>query len=164
MTSSPIRAAVSVARSALGVALGLGLAAAIAFQPAQAFARTLAPASAPVVQPAPVGGSGPALWVIRDEDSTIYLFGTVHVLRPTTLWRWARVEQAFDSADQVWLEISNPEDQAAIIPLVQQYGLSPDRPLSSLLTEAENAELGEAAAAIGMPSAQMDVFRPGWRV
>lgn len=150
---------IGAARSALTAALGLGLAAAIAFQPAPAFARS-APALAPAVQAAPQGGAGPALWVIRDEDSTIYLFGTVHVLRPSTLWRWVPVEAAFDSADQIWFEISNPDDQAALIPLIQQHGLSPARPLSSLLTPAEQTELGEAAQSIGMTAAQIDPFRP----
>ena len=31
----------------------------------------------------------PALWAIKDKDSTIYLFGTVHVLKPDTQWRSA---------------------------------------------------------------------------
>ena len=31
--------------------------------------------------------TGPALWVVRDADSTLYLFGTVHVLRETDDWR-----------------------------------------------------------------------------
>lgn len=137
--------------------LGAALAAVVAFQAAPAFARE---APAPAASLASQDGAGPALWVVRDADSTIYLFGTVHVLRPTTIWRWAPVEEAFDSADEVWLEISNPDDQAALIPLIQQHGLSPARPLSSLLTEAEQAELVEAARSIGMTAAQIDVFRP----
>ena len=35
--------------------------------------------------------------------------------------------------------------------LIQQHGLSPDRPLSSLLTAKENADLQAAAASIGVP-------------
>lgn len=78
----------SVSRMALGVVLGLGLAGAVAFQPARAFAQAVeaapAPAAARVVPQAE--GQGPALWVVRDADSTLYLFGTVHVLRPSTAW------------------------------------------------------------------------------
>jgi uncharacterized protein YbaP (TraB family) len=142
------------ARAALGAALGLGLAVAVAFQPAQAFAQ----AATPVAREA--AGGGPRLWVVRDADSTIYLFGAVHVLRPETTWRWAGVEAAFDSASDVWFEISNPDDQAAVLPLVQQHGLSPDRPLSSLLTPAEFADLGRAAGTMGLTAQQMDPFRP----
>lgn len=153
---------IAAGRGMIGIALGLGLAGAIALQPAQAFAQSVdAAAPAAAVREAPrAQGAGPALWVIRDADSTIYLFGTVHVLRPTTAWGTDLVDRAFDSADQVWLEISNPDDQAAVIPLIQQHGLSPDRPLSSLLSTEDAAELAAAAAAMGMPAGQIDMFRP----
>lgn len=153
----------SLSRTALGMVLGLGLAGAVAFQPARAFAQAAEAAPAPAVASRVVPqaeGAGPALWVIRDADSTLYLFGTVHVLRPTTAWGSARVDAAFDSADQIWFEISNPDDQAAIVPLIQQHGISPDRPLSSLLNAEEMTALNAAAAAAGMPAGQIDVFRP----
>ena len=162
MTVSTLKTrAAYLARTALGAVLGLGLAGAVIFQPAQAFAQAVeaAPAAtARVVPQAP--GAGPALWAIRDADSTIYLFGTVHVLRPTTPWGSARVDAAFAGADDIWFEISNPDDQAAIIPLVQQHGISPDRPLSSLLTAEELTDLSAAAAGAGMTAAQIDIFRP----
>ena len=153
----------SLSLTALGAVLGLGLAGAVAFQPAEAFAQAVEVAPAPVAAPRvvlPADGAGPALWVVRDADSTLYLFGTVHVLRPTTAWGSAKVDAAFDSADQIWFEISNPDDQAAIVPLIQQYGLSPDRPLSSLLTAEEMTALNTAAAGAGLPPGQIDVFRP----
>jgi len=153
----------SLSRTALGLVLGLGLAGAVAFQPARAFAQTVEAAPTPpaAVRVVPQAeGAGPALWVVRDADSTLYLFGTVHVLRPTTAWGSARVDAAFDSADQIWFEISNPDDQAAILPLIQQHGISPDRPLSSLLTAEEMEALNALAASAGMPAGQVDVFRP----
>ncbi|MDP3803842.1 TraB/GumN family protein [Brevundimonas sp.] len=164
MTSSRLlRTLAAAGRSALAAALGLTLAAAMALQPVEAFAQAAeavpAPGPAGRVVP-PAQGQGPALWVVRDADSTLYLFGTVHVLRPTTAWGSARVDAAFDSADQIWFEISNPDDQTAIIPLIQQHGLSPDRPLSSLLTEAEMADLNAAATAAGLPAARLNLFRP----
>lgn len=150
----------TLSRTALGAVLGLGLAGAVAFQPVAAFAQAaVAPASAVRAVPQ-AEGAGPALWVVRDADSTLYLFGTVHVLRPTTAWGSARVDAAFDSADQVWFEISNPDDQAAIMPLIQQHGLAPDRPLSSLLTAEEMTVLNTIAASAGMPAGQIDIFRP----
>ncbi len=153
----------TLSRAALGAVLGLGLAGAVAFQPVAAFAQAAEAAVAPanaarVVRQAE--GSGPALWVIRDADSTLYLFGTVHLLRPTTAWGSARVDAAFDSASSVVFEISNPDDQAAVMPLVQQFGISPRTPLSSLLTAEELATLDTAARTIGLSAAQMDPFRP----
>ena len=142
-------------RTLLGAALGLGLAAALVLEPSRAFAQAAAPRAAPQSP-----GAGPALWVIRDADSILYLFGAVHVLRPTTAWGSARVDAAFDSADQVWFEISNPDDQTAIVPLIQQHGLSPDRQLSHLITTGQLNLLDSAARSMGSNAVQMDVFRP----
>ncbi|WP_295217751.1 TraB/GumN family protein [uncultured Brevundimonas sp.] len=145
----------SLARGTVGVAGGLALLVAIAGVPADALAQTAAPAA-----PAPIQGEGPALWVVKDADSTLYLFGSVHVLRPTTGWSSPRVEAAFDSASDIWFEISNPDDQAAIMPLIQQHGLSPETPLSSRLTPQENAELDAAAQAMGASAAQLQPMKP----
>ena len=145
----------SLARGAVGVAGGLALFVAIAGVPSDALAQTAAPAA-----PAPIQGEGPALWVVKDADSTLYLFGSVHVLRPTTGWASPRVEAAFDSASDIWFEISNPDDQAAIMPLIQQHGLSPETPLSSRLTAEENAELDAAAQAMGASAAQLQPMKP----
>ncbi|WP_295198647.1 TraB/GumN family protein [uncultured Brevundimonas sp.] len=145
----------SLARGAVSVAGGLALFVAIAGVPADALAQTAAPAA-----PAPIQGEGPALWVVKDADSTLYLFGSVHVLRPTTGWASPRVEAAFDSASDIWFEISNPDDQAAVMPLIQQHGLSPETPLSSRLTPQENAELDAAAQAMGASAAQLQPMKP----
>jgi uncharacterized protein YbaP (TraB family) len=144
-----------IGRSAVGVALGLGLTMTLlASAPADALAQT-APAPIPAA-----AGDGPALWVISDADSTLYLFGTVHVLRPTTAWGSPRIDAAFEASQNVIFEISNPDDQAAIAPLIQQYGISPQRPLSTLLNAGELAALDEAARTIGAGAAQLDPLRP----
>ena len=157
----------AVSRLALGVAMGLGLVVAIAGVPAKALAQAVpaptaeAPSATPALRAVPQAqGEGPAMWVVRDADSTIYLFGTVHVLRPTTAWGTARVDAAFDSADEFWMEISNPDDQAALMPIIQQHGLDPANPLSSRLTAEEFAKFDEAAKTLGASGAQLDVFRP----
>lgn len=108
---------------------------------------------------APAPGDGPALWSISDADSTLYLFGTVHVLRPDTAWGSAKVDAAFEASDDLILEISNPDDQAALLPLIRQHGLS-QTPLSSLLTPEEAADLDAAARTMGGSAAGFDGFRP----
>jgi len=151
-------------RAALGAALGLGLTfALLGAAPAVAFAQE--PAAAPAAARAVIQaqGPGPALWTITDADSTLYLFGTVHVLRPETAWGSPRVDAAFAASDRIILEIANPDDQAAIQPLIQQFGISPTRPLSSLLTPDEIARLDAAAVSIGATAAQLDPLRP-WLV
>jgi len=117
-------------------------------------------AAAPVAVTAAPAGSGPGLWVVRDADSTIYLFGTVHVLKPETPWGTVRIDQAFASADEYWFEIADLADQTGVMPVIQAKGVSPDRPLSSLLTAEEMTDLDAAARTVGATAAQLDPLRP----
>ena len=150
----------TLARLTAGVVLGVGLAAAVV-APVHAQTAAAAAEATPAIRAVPrAEGQGPAMWVVKDADSTLYLFGTVHLLRPTTAWGTDRIDAAFDSADKLVLEISNPDDQAAVIPLIQQHGLSPATPLSSLLTAEELAKLDAAGQTIGLSAAQLDPFRP----
>lgn len=150
-------AARNVSRAGASAILSMAVFSALFAIPKPAFAQ--API-APAVQAAPIEGDGPALWVVRDEDSTLYLFGSVHVLRPITAWETPRIKAAFEASSDVWMEISNPDDQAAIVPLIQQHGLSPQTPLSSLLTADEFADLDAAAQTMGATAAQLDPMRP----
>ncbi len=103
----------------------------------------------------------PALWVVRDEDTTIYLFGTVHVLKPGLSWFDEAVKEAFDKSDTLMLEMVLPEDQTAIqqtmIPLaVDQSGTA----LSSRLDNEQRAAYHAAMDKVGLPVAQFDIFEP----
>ncbi|MGV9005535.1 MAG: TraB/GumN family protein [Brevundimonas sp.] len=153
-----------IARVAAGTALGFGLTVSLLAAPGHAFAQDVAaPAAAAVSTVLPAEGRGPALWVVRDADSTIYLFGTIHVLRADTAWGSPTVDAAFDSASKLILEVTNPDDQAAAMPLIQQYGISPQTPLSTLLTPEELAQLDTVARSMGLTAAQLDPMRP-WLV
>jgi uncharacterized protein len=120
-------------------------------------ATALAPA-APAAAPLP--DANPALWVVRDADTTIYLFGTFHLLdsRP---WFNDEVKAAFDASSELVMEAILPEDQMALIPMIMRYAVDQSgRPLSSRLTAAENAALTRAMAPIGIPAAAVDRFEP----
>ena len=82
------------------------------------------------------------------------------MLRPTTGWASPRVQAAFDSASDIWFEISNPDDQAAIVPLMQQYGLSPTYRNATALTTGELTLFGNAAQSVGSDAVRMDNYRP----
>lgn len=131
-------------RGLLALAFALGL-------------STLTPASVRAQEPS---SADPALWVVRDEDSTLYLFGTIHFVQPDTHWRTPRIAAALDASTTLVLEIADPEDQAAVAPLIPRYGFSPDRPLSSLLTAGELARLDGAARTMGASAQQLDPMRP----
>jgi len=138
------------------------LAAALTFAPATAFAqaeRAPAPAaSAPAPAAAPLPDADPALWVVRDEDTTIYLFGTFHLLdgRP---WFNDEVKAAFDASDTLVMEAIPPEDIASLQPMIMRYAVDPNgRTLSSRLNEEQKAQL--AAALRPLPASAFDRFEP----
>jgi uncharacterized protein YbaP (TraB family) len=56
----------------------------------------------------------PAMWEIRDADTTIYLFGTFHTLDQRTVWFGDRVRAAFDESGELVLETVVPEDRAKV--------------------------------------------------
>lgn len=58
----------------------------------------------------------PALWMISDGDTTIYLFGTFHALDGTTNWFKDSVKQAFQVSDQLVLETLVPRPGTVAIP------------------------------------------------
>jgi uncharacterized protein YbaP (TraB family) len=68
----------------------------------------------PSPDPPPVA---PALWVVRDADTTIYLFGTVHVLPRGVDWFRRHVVEALDRSDTLILEARIPEDPMAMLGL-----------------------------------------------
>jgi uncharacterized protein YbaP (TraB family) len=102
----------------------------------------------------------PALWKVEGAHATVYLFGTIHVLKPTTIWRSPRIDAALKAADAVYLEIANADDASALQPLILQYGLDPAHPLSTKLTAPERAALDKALVSLGMSESTLEVMRP----
>jgi uncharacterized protein YbaP (TraB family) len=120
-----------------------------------------APAAAVAVAPIPrAEGAGPPLWVVRDADSTVYLFGTIHYLRPGTAWGSDKVDAAFAGADQFWVEVADQDDPTVAAKVAQQHGVTPDRLLSSILSAEEFAAFDKAAQGVGASGAALDAYRP----
>lgn len=153
------RTADRASRLALGVCAALAASTLLAAFPGAAHAQAAAaPAAAAPIPRAE--GAGPALWVLRDADSTVYLFGTVHYLRPGTAWGSDKVDAAFAGADQVWVEVADQDDPTVVAAVAQQHGVTPDRPLSSILSVEDFAAFDKAARGVGASGAAMDAYRP----
>jgi uncharacterized protein YbaP (TraB family) len=103
----------------------------------------------------------PALWVVKDADTTIYLFGTVHLLPNDTDWRYPALDQALAASDSLTIELTD-DDPVRMQALVLQYGLDPAHPLSDKLSAAENATLAKAAQTVGVPGGvnTLQMMRP----
>lgn len=102
----------------------------------------------------------PAMWVIRDKDSTIYLIGTLHLLRHEMEWDSAKVKKAVTESTELWLEVANIDDQASVLPLMTKYGMDPEKTLSSKLSAAQKEKLSKVAAIYGIPPASLEPMKP----
>lgn len=101
----------------------------------------------------------PAVWVVKDKDSTIYLLGTVHVLKPDVKWRTPLIDKALTESADLWVEV-DADDPAVMQPLVMKYGIDPANPLSKKLTPERLAELDAAAKSLGASAAAFEPMRP----
>lgn len=88
----------------------------------------------------------PAIWRIRDADTTIYLFGTVHSLPPGFKWRNATLEEIIVRADTLLLESTDAEgddvtflegvpDAAGLPPILERVSLQHRPKLKALLDQ-----------------------------
>lgn len=102
----------------------------------------------------------PAMWVIRDKDSTIYLIGTVHLLRHETEWNATKVKKAVSESSELWLEVADIDDQASVLPLITKYGMDPEKTLSSKLNFVQKEKLAKVAATYGIPPESIEPMRP----
>jgi len=122
------------------------------------------PASAPSASGHAQGA--PAMWIVRDRDTTIYLFGTFHIIDARTSWFQGAVKEAFDRSDELVLEADLPSDpdvlEQRLGPIVERYAVDPQgRTISSRLTAGQQATLDAALASIGIAGAATTAWNPG---
>ena len=91
----------------LGAIGAIAFSTAAATTPAATSPQPPAPAAArPEAPPVP----RPAIWLLADEDTRIYLFGTIHVLPPGLKWRSPAFDNIVAQADELVMEVA--EDPA----------------------------------------------------
>ncbi len=105
---------------------------------------------------------GPALWKVADADTTIYLFGTVHVLPEGVEWYDDTIAKALTGSDMIVTEIPmDPASEAAMGQLAQSKGTLPaGTTLRSLLTPEQTVTYEAALAKLGAPPQAFDQFKP----
>ena len=110
----------------------------------------------------PSGPEGPALWKVADEDTTIYLFGTIHALPKEIEWYDAEIAQALNSSDTIVTEIRmDPASEAAMQQLAVQQGMFTDgTTLRSVLDDEQKATYEAALGSLSIPPEAFDAFEP----
>lgn len=107
-------------------------------------------------------GAEPPVWVVRDKDSEIVLFGSVHVLPPNLAWEPKALKSAVAKADDIWFELPiDPQTEAVTAQLATRLGvLAPDQSLFRLLPPDDAARLSRVAAAYQVSPVLLDRLKP----
>jgi uncharacterized protein len=125
-----------------GAALGLSL----------LFGAVPATARAPQV-------AKPALWEVSDPNTTIYLFGTIHLLPENLQWRSPKLDQAIKGSQELVVEtIVDEKDPTKLMAAMASLALNTPNlpPLSERVPPAKRAALAEAVKKIGLPPQAFD--------
>lgn len=106
--------------------------------------------------------AGPALWKVTDEDTTIYLFGTVHALPKDVEWLDEDISSALYSSDSIVTEVDMAAMAGpAMIKIVQETAVLPaGTTLRSLLDEDQTAAYEAAMGQLQLPVGAFDQFEP----
>jgi uncharacterized protein YbaP (TraB family) len=107
----------------------------------------------------------PALWEVSDPDTTIYLFGTIHLLPENFQWRTAKFNDAVAGSQQLILEtIVDDKNPAKLMSAMASLGFANGLPpLSQRVPPAKRAALVAAVKKSGFPPQAFDRMKT-WAV
>ncbi|WP_114228188.1 MULTISPECIES: TraB/GumN family protein [Sphingomonas] len=107
---------------------------------------------------APAAAPHPALWRVADKDTTIYLFGTIHLLPKGYQWRTPKFDKALASSNGLVVEtIVDPKNPAPLAQALMTLGMSPGQPpLVQRVPVDKQGALLTAVKASGVPIQAFD--------
>lgn len=117
-------------------------------------------ATAPACAQAPLPDADPAIWVVKDADTTLYLFGTVHAFDGKKAWFNDAVKDAYDRSQEVVFEVLFPEPAKVQATILERAVDKSGRTLSSRLSAEQAGKVASELAAAGVPLAAFDRFEP----
>lgn len=118
---------------------------------------TLAAACTTAPQPAPAAGPRPALWKVADADTTVYLFGTIHMLPEGLNWRTPAFERAVATSERLVTEAVLGEDPTASAQAMTRLAFTPGLPpLAERVPADRRAALAAMMTQTGLPAAALD--------
>ncbi len=104
--------------------------------------------------------NAPALWKLTDEDTTIYMFGTVHVLPDGVEWLDNRITTALEQSDELVTEIDMGELQANAHLMAGAAMIETGQTLRSMMTQDNRVEFEAALTGLGLSAGSFDMVEP----
>ena len=101
-------------------------------------------AATPATIEAPLPNADPAIFVVRDPDTTVYIFGTFHALDGKSEWFNGQVRTAFDNSSELVLETLVPEAPKPFAPPPPRLGMTVAPSASFLATTRMAIDAGRS--------------------
>ena len=97
--------------------------------------------------------ANPALWKVQGAHGTVYLFGSVHVMKRDVDWETPKVKAAFRASGLLYTEVADVSDDAVkqMQPLIMKLGTDPEHPLSTKISKEDVGLLDAAMKQMGAP-------------
>jgi len=105
----------------------------------------------------------PAMWLAEDEDSKVYLFGSIHVLPDGVRWYTPAIARAFENAEELVIEskASDSGGDTDVSDYIEARALLPEgQTLDELLSPADYARLQELASVLDLDEYQIARMQP----
>ena len=105
----------------------------------------------------------PAMWRISDDDTTVYLYGTLHSVKNHFNWWSEEAQAALERSSTIYIEVTEntPKDEQQRV--LQAYTRNPEGVvLSDFLTKAQETEVRAAADEVGLAWQELSNFTPGF--
>lgn len=105
--------------------------------------------------------AAPAMWRIADEDSQVWLFGSVHAFSSRVKWRTSAFNKALKEADLVYFEMPTTVSDEEYFRAMAELGLNrKGKKLSDYLTKKQQAQLAEVVTALRLDREVIEAMRP----
>jgi hypothetical protein len=103
-------------------------------------------------------GARPALWEVSDPDTTVYLFGTIHLLPQNIQWRTSKFDQAVARSQQLVVEtIIDEKNPTKLMSAMASLGMANGLPpLLERVPAAKRPTLQAALKKNGLPPQALD--------
>lgn len=110
-----------------------------------------------------IASADSSVWQIQSEDHTLYLGGTVHLLRATDYPLPEEYAEAYAASTKLIFEtdLSSMNDLSVQAKLLQKLSYGDGKSLKTVLTEEAYSVLEAYTSTIGVPLAMLEKFKPG---
>ncbi|MCM3721312.1 TraB/GumN family protein [Solibacillus isronensis] len=104
------------------------------------------------------GAKGVA-WIVEDEDTKVYMLGSIHVGTPDMYPMHKKLTKAFDESDGLFVE-ANLLDPTGMDYYIEKAMFNDGRTIKDVVSEETYAKLQKVAAQLEMPIEELEIQKP----